>query len=181
MSSHFAMYVLPGAVLSRGYAGLVAAGIDDARGSCMPEGVNTNHPTFVYGHLAIYPDRIFKMLGREDLAKTDARYEELFAPTVSCEHDGDCAKYPPLSEVFARYAERTDALIEFLKTVDDAALSKPNPNDAMRDRFPTIGAMAAFMLQGHTMMHLGQISAWRRVMGMGEAMPRPQAPAPAKA
>ncbi|MGP1310278.1 MAG: DinB family protein [Phycisphaerales bacterium] len=179
MPSHFAASVLPGAALSRAYADMVAQGIDDAKAGAMPEGVNTNHPTFVFGHLAIYPDRLFSMFGRADLAKPDERYEALFSPHAACENDPKNAKYPPFNEVAARYRERTDAILDFLKNVDDAALAEPNPNEQMRERFPTKGAQAAFMLQGHTMMHLGQVSAWRRMMGLGEALPRPQAPAKA--
>src|SRR5690606_15678959 len=121
-------------------------------------------------------DRLFAALGREDLARTDARCEELFSPLTSCEDDPRGAVYPALSAVAARYRERTDAFLEFLKTVDDASLSAINPSEAQRERFPTKGSLVAFLLQGHTMMHLGQLSAWRRVMGMGEAMARPAAP-----
>jgi hypothetical protein len=32
---------------------------------------------------------------------------------------------------------------------------------------PTVGAAVNFMLGGHLQMHLGQVSAWRRAMGLG--------------
>jgi hypothetical protein len=32
-----------------------------------------------------------------------------------------------------------------------------------------MGGVAAFMMIGHIQFHLGQISAWRRVAGMGSA------------
>ena len=35
--------------------------------------------------------------------------------------------------------------------------------------FPTVGAAINFYLTGHVMMHAGQISAWRRCMGMPAA------------
>jgi hypothetical protein len=39
----------------------------------------------------------------------------------------------------------------------------------MRDLFPTIGAAINFYLIGHVQVHLGQISAWRRGMGLPPA------------
>ena len=36
-------------------------------------------------------------------------------------------------------------------------------------RFPTKGAALGFYVGGHFMMHMGQLSAWRRAMGMGAA------------
>jgi hypothetical protein len=177
MKHYIAQTIIPGAKRSHGYAQALLPGIDPGAASRFPKGVQTNHPTFVYGHLAIYPDRIFKLLGRDDLAKVDERYEQVFSPYVACEDDPSGSKYPGFEEVSKRYLERTEALINFLETVDDETLGAANPGP-MKEMFPTIGAQVAFMLQSHTMMHLGQVSAWRRFMGLGEAMQRPKAPAP---
>jgi hypothetical protein len=35
---------------------------------------------------------------------------------------------------------------------------------------PTIGAVANFLLSAHHMMHLGQVSAWRRAVGLGSVL-----------
>lgn len=174
---YIAQTIIPGAKRSHGYAQTLLAGIDPKAASSFPKGVKTNHPTFVFGHLAIYPDRVFKLLGRDDLARTDARYEEVFSPYVECEDDPHGARYPSFDEVSKRYLERTEALINFLETAGDDVLGAANPGP-MKEMFPTIGAQVAFMLQSHTMMHLGQVSAWRRIMGLGESMQRPKAPAP---
>ena len=46
----------------------------------------------------------------------------------------------------------------------------PNPSGGrMTELFPTLGSMHAFYTGGHIMMHLGQISAWRRMQGLGAA------------
>ena len=44
-----------------------------------------------------------------------------------------------------------------------------NPNERMRAKFPTNGAMLAFYVGGHFMLHMGQLSAWRRAVGLGPA------------
>jgi hypothetical protein len=35
--------------------------------------------------------------------------------------------------------------------------------------FPTVGGAVNFLCGGHNMMHLGQISTWRRAAGLGSA------------
>jgi hypothetical protein len=39
----------------------------------------------------------------------------------------------------------------------------------MKELFPTVGAAVNFLVVGHTQSHLGQISVWRRLMGLGSA------------
>ena len=49
-------------------------------------------------------------------------------------------------------------------------VAKGNPAEGrMKELFPTIGAVSAFLLSGHQMSHFGQISAWRRFVGLGSA------------
>ena len=48
-------------------------------------------------------------------------------------------------------------------------ISQPYVVGRMTELFPTLGSMQAFYVGGHIMMHLGQISAWRRMQGLGAA------------
>ena len=46
-------------------------------------------------------------------------------------------------------------------------LLPPNPTAGRaRELFPTIGAVVAFYLAGHVLNHLGQLSTWRRCIGL---------------
>jgi len=156
--------------LMLGYADLVAQGVPADRFARMPEGVQTNHPAFVYGHLAIYPDRMLAMIDREELAQPDERFDALFAAGEECRDDPEGTIYPPMDEILGRFRERHEAAISAIASVPDEVLYRPNPNERMASRFPTIGAAITFLLGGHAMMHLGQVSAWRRMMGLGPAM-----------
>ncbi len=146
-------------------------GIKPETAACKPEGVDCNSPTWVFGHLAIYPDRILEMMGRSDIAQPiPDTWPDLFGFKSECRNDPDNTIYPPLEEVVTRFKARHDALAATLAETDDDALLKENPNENMRDMFPTIGAQANFMLTSHAMMHLGQVSTWRRCMGLPSAM-----------
>ena len=57
-----------------------------------------------------------------------------------------------------------------LREASDDTLQQANPAEGrMAELFPTLGSMHGFYVGGHIMMHMGQLSAWRRMQGMGPA------------
>jgi hypothetical protein len=57
-----------------------------------------------------------------------------------------------------------------LRSTPDATFEQANPaTGRMAQLFPTLGSVQAFYCGGHLMMHLGQMSTWRRIEGMGAA------------
>ena len=133
--------------------------------------VDTNHPAFVYGHLSIYPARVLEFLGTDASAvKPTQRYLDLFDHGKPCEDDAGGSIYPPMEEIVARFKAAHDAVAAVIAEVPDEVFARPLPHEGMRARFPTVGAFTLFMLASHTMMHMGQVSAWRRGMGLGSAM-----------
>jgi hypothetical protein len=151
------------------YADRILAGISPEQFRRMPPGINTNSPAFNFGHLALYPERLLAMLGREDLARPDEKWEELFNAKAVCKDDPDGTIYPPMEQIVARFRDRHKVLMEVISETKDEVFAKPNPNEQMASRFPTIGVLANFLLTAHIMMHMGQTSTWRRVMGLPAA------------
>lgn len=133
--------------------------------------IDTNHPAFVYGHLSIYPARVLEFIGKDASAvRPSERYLELFNQGKACEDDPNGTIYPSMEEIVARYMAGHDAVASVIAEVPDEVFGRELPHEGMRSRFPTIGAFTTFLLASHTMMHLGQVSAWRRCMGLGSAM-----------
>jgi hypothetical protein len=83
--------------------------------------------------------------------------------------DADGSIYPPMDEVTSALLRAYRAVAEALDCAVDEVFAGENPNEAMRGKFPTKGAMIGFYVGGHFMLHMGQMSAWRRAMGMGPA------------
>ena len=109
------------------------------------------------------------MLGMESKVKEKQGWDLLFKAGVECvEDDG---RYPGKDEILAHYLDRYRLLLDVLPTVSEEAFARENPAEGrFKEILPTIGNVAIFMVTSHPMMHLGQISAWRRAMGMGSAM-----------
>lgn len=168
--------ILSATRISRFNAEKLLVGIDGATAGTKPRGaggkvVDTNHPTFVYGHLSLYPARLFGFMGVDvKNVATPATWEPLFKAGAPCQDDPSGTIYPKFGEVSAFLLRATDEAMSVIAKTDDAAFQKPNPNEAGRERFPTIGTLANFYLTGHMMLHLGQVSAWRRCMGLPSAM-----------
>ncbi len=159
--------------LSLGYAKKLAEGIPADKFARLAPGadglVQSNHPAFVYGHLSLYSPRVVEQLGGDvsGVAPND-RYVELFSKDAQCVDDPEGTIYPPMAELTQRLFAAQEAAISAVEHAADAAFLMPNEN-AMKERFHTVGSMMGFYLGGHFMLHMGQISAWRRMMGMGPA------------
>lgn len=149
---------------------LLAEAIPAEQFATAPQGVNCNHPAWVYGHCAIYPDMVLNAIGKPELAKPMEGYEKLFEHGSPSTNDPSCTTFPSKDELLAYFNDRYTVLGEALANTSDETLAAPSPFESMRDRLPTLGDLAGFLASGHTMMHLGQVSTWRRCMGLGPAM-----------
>lgn len=162
-----------------GLADLLLAGIRPDQAARLPRFesaagavvVNTNHPVFVYGHLALYPAKAAAMLGLPSVGlATPPAWEEVFKAGAPCKDDPAGTIYPAWEQVHLGYKARTAALMVAMESLDDAVLLKPTPDERTRTRFPLIGGAVTFYVTSHVMMHLGQVSAWRRCFGLPSAM-----------
>jgi len=160
--------------LGLGYAERLLTAIPDAQfGRFATVGgqmVQSNHPAFIFGHLSLYPCRIVADLGHDasSIKPTDS-YTDVFGHTAKCVDDADSSVYPSKDEIIERFFTAHRLAIDVLQTADDALFTVPNPNEAMRGKFATTGAMHGFYLGGHLMLHIGQLSAWRRMIGLPPA------------
>jgi hypothetical protein len=128
-----------------------------------------NSAAFNIGHLSIYGDRICGMLGRQDLVTPLPYSADLFKAGAPCLDQPGL--YPSKDVLVATFFERQRRALEALKGATEATMAAENPAEGrFKEMFPTVGGAVGFLLSGHVAMHLGQISAWRRVMGLGSAM-----------
>jgi hypothetical protein len=157
------------------YAKRLLTGIPEHRCSRLsaPGGttIQANHPTFILGHLALYPIKVLQHLGLEDETATPPEnYEKLFSKTATCQDDPDGRIYPPISEIVPLFERSYASAIEAIRRTNNEQLNAPNPVDTpMKEICPTLGSLLAFYLTGHVMTHLGQLSTWRRMEGLPPA------------
>lgn len=131
--------------------------------------IDSNHPAFIFGHLSLYAPKVLVQIGYPAPPVPDG-FELAFSKDAACRDDPDGDLYPPMDEVLEFFREGYRMTTAALRGVPDDILEQPNPSEGrMRDLFPTIGSVQAFYCGGHMMLHIGQMSAWRRMEGLGPA------------
>jgi len=162
-----ASLIVPSLRMSIGYADRLVKDIAAEKFAHLPV-PNVNHPAWCIGHLSLYAERVLELVGRADLASPDQRFVELFKAGTTCVEGkpGD----PSKAEIVKRFNERWERVATVLPEIGDDRFFEANPMDGrMKELLPTVGAVVIFMCGSHHMMHMGQISTWRRLIGMGAA------------
>jgi hypothetical protein len=134
--------------------------------------VVSNHPAFVFGHLSLYPAIVLRTCGMEDeavQADAPAGFARVFGKGAACLDDPEGRKYPPMAEVTGAFFRAFEIGLRELAKLPDTAWDRPNPDAARGGTFTTVGFACVFLLCNHTALHLGQVSAWRRMEGLGPA------------
>ncbi|MGC3966352.1 MAG: DinB family protein [Pirellulales bacterium] len=150
------------------YLRLLMEGIEDDQLAIQPA-PGLNHPAWILGHLAAAADFVPKLL-REKTLCPDA-WNELFRPGST--PTTDRSRYPSkaeLMEINERAYVRNKQLIA---AATPEQLAAPQPIEYFRAVYPTIGSMLAHLIATHPAFHLGQLSTWRRLMGMKGVMAFP--------
>lgn len=131
--------------------------------------IESNHPAFVYGHLCLYGPRILNQFGQAG-PTVPVGFESVFSKDATCVDDPDGNIYPAMADVTQVYFDGYKSALAVLRSLEDDAFQDVNPlGGRMTDLFPTLGSLHTFYCGGHMMMHLGQVSAWRRMMKLGAA------------
>ena len=126
-----------------------------------PNGIR-NHAAWQVGHVAFVRSAVAKMLGAD--AGLPETWAALFAPGT--DPTADAATYPTKDELTAAFDRAHRASCDAVAKATPGALDQPPPVERLRGRFPTMRHLAFGMLTIHDAMHIGQLSVWRRAMGL---------------
>ncbi len=129
------------------------------------ETVLANHPAFIIGHLSLYPQKVVALLGGDIASVAPPEiYEKLFSKEAKCQDDVDGTLYPTREHLVQFFDRSYNVAMEMLRQTSDAQLAVPNPVESpIQHVLPTLGSLLAFYMTGHVMLHLGQLSTWRRM------------------
>ncbi len=129
-----------------------------------------NHPAFTLGHLVSGAALTAKYLGGPYEFSKD--WETLFKrngpgdPTLP---DPDANKYPNKNELLQALTTEHKLVENLILNLDEKLLIEPF-TWRFKHHFPTLGDLLMFMCVTHESMHLGQLAAWRRAMGLPSAL-----------
>ena len=144
-----------------GYCRMMMEEIPDERMAEQPL-PNVNHPAWILGHLAYSGDAAVGRLGAQKLLTED--WTKQFGPGSKI--SALRAEYPSKDELLRVLEDRFEQARRQAAIATAEPMALPNPNPRMKAGLPTVGDSVAFLLTGHLAVHLGQLSAWRRMVGM---------------
>jgi hypothetical protein len=124
-------------------------------------GHTMNHPAWILSHLNVYAPIVSAMLRREGF-EDPIEHRHGQKSKVSM----DAGEYLTGEELLAEYVRLHDEALLSLEAADDSVFGEPNPLERWRVVHPTVGDMLVTLMVKHESGHLGQLSAWRRAMGL---------------
>ncbi len=129
-----------------------------------------NHPAFTLGHLATaYANLMNNLTGEFILADG---FKEVFLrkgpgdPTLPNE---DATVYPSKIKLLEEMSNQHSRLVNYLRSMDENKLIE-NFEWRFSSFFPTYKDRITFLCVNHYAMHLGQLAAWRRAVGLPSAL-----------
>ena len=129
-----------------------------------------NHPAFTLGHLISGSADLARDLGAE--FEMPDNWADLFVregPGDPRKPDLDKTKYPSKHLLITELENQHNKVKQLLRDVKKNTLS-----ESLIWRFsnfmPTLGDVVTFMCINHESMHLGQLAAWRRAIGLKSAL-----------
>lgn len=126
-----------------------------------PNGIK-NHPAWVIGHLTFVCQMLGGTIGLSPWLENDwaKRFDTGSVPVA------DASLYETKNSALAMLGDAQVRITQAVDHLDDAHLDAPFPDESYVLVFPTIRHALTQVLVGHTANHIGQLSVWRRAMGL---------------
>jgi uncharacterized damage-inducible protein DinB len=80
--------------------------------------------------------------------------------------ESDADAYARKAEVLDALADAQAQLTRAVEALSDSQLDRPFPDPAYREAFPTVRHALTQVMVGHMAYHVGQVSVWRKAMGL---------------
>jgi hypothetical protein len=120
-----------------------------------------NHPAWVLSHLNVYLPIMECLIRGESFADPKGHR---FGMTSKPE--SEASVYAPKEVLVEEFVQGHQRVIELLKNSDDSVFAKPVTLERWKPTMPVVGIVLPYLMLNHENCHLGQVSAWRRVLGL---------------
>jgi uncharacterized damage-inducible protein DinB len=146
------------------YGQRLVADLDDAQMIAQPQWISgppMNHPAWVLSHLNVYLPIIAAVI--RDEAFVDPKDHEF---GMHSRPQMDRATYASREELVGSFAAGHTTVSQLLESADDSVFAQAIRLPRWQGVFANAGALLPYLMLNHENGHLGQISAWRRALGL---------------
>ncbi len=143
------------------YLKLQLATVTDRQMHAQPPGVR-NHPAWIVGHLV----HTCQLLG--ELAGVKPWLDESWSRRYGSgsEPQDTPGLYETKEKLLASLENAAERIDNAAGMMNESELDAVFPAEQLREVFPTVRHAFTHVLTAHTAYHVGQISVWRRAMGL---------------
>ena len=121
----------------------------------------SNDPAWVLSHLNVYlPIMSLALEGKTFDDPKDHEFGMQSKPLA------DASVYASKDKLIGDYVASHEKVISQLEAADASVLEAAIQLPRWQAMMPTVGVLLPYLLCNHENIHLGQISAWRRIQGM---------------
>jgi uncharacterized damage-inducible protein DinB len=144
-----------------GYGKMLVDDVPDERMAEQPH-ADINHPAWILGHLATSAESMLARVGEAKSLPEDwfTRFGAGSKPTPLR------ADYPSKVELWGALEHANQRIRDFVANAPAERLAAPTTIARAKEILPTAKEMIAFVLTGHVGVHFGQLSMWRRLIGL---------------
>lgn len=125
-----------------------------------PHGVNP--PVWILGHLVTTMNTVLKLIGQPTVGPEE--YRTWFGPNSKL--DALPAQLPTKAQLLGQISELSERVLVELPKLSDDDLNKPNATGFRPEQLPTMRDVFEVLLLTHPMLHVGQLSVWRRLQNL---------------
>ena len=120
-----------------------------------------NHPAWLLGHVSIYNPVIVALLTAQSFGDP---WQEPCGK--NSEPVADRSAYPAADEILNRFTSGVDLAMAAMADAPAEAWSAKLEHPTWGKQFDTVAPAVTFLSTAHLALHLGQLSGWRRAMGL---------------
>lgn len=139
----------------------LVADLDEDQMVAQP-GSQNKHPAWTLGHLTCS----LHLLGDEFGLAPDLPIGWVAKFGTGSTPVSDVDAYPDKGDLLSALNGAQARLAEHLRWLGPKTLTSPLPDEAYRKFLPAKGHALLHILIGHTSLHVGQLGAWRKSMGL---------------
>ena len=149
---------------NRAYGANLISDLDDTQMTLQiaPDGkAAANHPAWVYSHLNVYIP-IIEAIVKGQTFEDPKGHQFGMQSTPS----SDASIYASKEQLAADFDAGHERVAQLLQQAGDDVLDTKIQLERWQPVMPTASVALAYLMLNHENIHLGQISAWRRIQGL---------------
>jgi DinB superfamily len=146
------------------YGKRLVADLSDAQMAAqptLPNNVVMNHPAWCLCHLNIYVPIISDLIEGRDFP--DPKTHKF---GMQSKPESDSSRYPKKAEIVDAFVSGHEQVLTQLNSATDQIFELDVQLPRWKEIMPKVGIALPYLMLLHENQHLGQISAWRRAMGL---------------